>query len=136
MLEAYSTNQTIDNNDIIPFNSVSLVKGKTAVLNGVSTIELNTCGVYEIVLNVSGLPTSDGTVTVNMTKNGVTQNQSVLSIPTQVTTSGFSGSITTLVQVSKNNTNCCCSSPTTIQFVNGGVGITQAETNVVVTKIC
>lgn len=136
MLEAYSTNQTILTDGIIPFNSVSLVKGKTALLNGVSTIELNNCGVYEIVLDVGALPSAEGTVTINMTKNGVVQPQSVLSIPTAVTTSGIHGTITTLIQVARNNSNCCCSSPTTIQFVNSGVGLTTVQANVVVTKIC
>ncbi len=136
MLEAYSTNQTVLASGIIPFNAVSLVKGKTALLNGVSTIELNNCGVYEIVFDIGALPSADGSITINMTKNGVIQSQSVLSIPTVTTTNGIHGTITTLVQVSKNNSACCCSSPTTIQFVNNGVGITQAQVNVVVTKIC
>lgn len=136
MLEAYSTNQTVLANGIIPFNSVSLVKGKSAVLNGVSTIELNNCGVYEIVFDIGTLPSADGDIAINMLKNGVVQSQSFLSIPTSVTTSGVHGTITTLVQVPRNNNACCCSSPTTIQFVNSGVGITEAQINVVVTKIC
>lgn len=136
MLEAYSTNQTVLTNGIIPFNSVSLLKGKTAVLNGVSTIELNNCGVYEFILDIGALPSADGGITINMLKNGVIQSQSVLSIPTVLTTNGVHGSITTLVQVPRNNSACCCSSPTTIQFVNSGVGITEAQINVVVTKIC
>lgn len=136
MLEAYSTNQTVLANGIIPFNSVSLVKGKSAVLNGVSTIELNNCGVYEIAFDIGALPSADGDITINMLKNGVIQPQSLLSIPTSVTTSGVHGTITTLVQVPRNNNACCCSSPTTIQFVNSGVGIIEAQINVVVTKIC
>lgn len=68
MLEAYSTNQSVLANGIIPFNSVSLVKGKTAVLNGVSTIELNNCGVYEIILDIGALPSTDGDITINMLK--------------------------------------------------------------------
>lgn len=136
MLEAYSTNQTIINGGVLPFNSVSLKKGKTATLNGVSSIELNTSGVYEIILNLSALPTSSGDVVINMAKDGVTQAQSSIDISTVVTTQGVHGTVSTLVQVSKNNGACCCSSPTVIQFINNGVGLTNANMNVVVTKLC
>ena len=71
MLEAYSINQTIATNGILPFNSVSLKKGKTAVLSGVSSIELNCSGVYEIVLDVGGLPGAAGNIEIVMTKDGV-----------------------------------------------------------------
>ena len=71
-----------------------------------------------------------------MTKDGVQQSQSKISIPTVVATEGIHGSITTLVQATRNNGTCCCSSPTTIQFVNTGVELTQATINVVVTKLC
>mgnify|MGYP002771451824 FL=1 len=136
MLEAYSINQTIATNGILPFNSVSLKKGKTAVLSGVSSIELNCSGVYEIVLDVGGLPGAAGNIEIVMTKDGVQQSQSMISIPTVVATEGIHGSITTLVQATKNNGTCCCSSPTTIQFLNTGVELTQATINVVVTKLC
>lgn len=86
MLEAYSINQTIATNGILPFNSVSLKKGKTAVLSGVSSIELNSSGVYEIVLDVGGLPGAAGDIEIVMTKDGVQQSQSKISIPTVVAT--------------------------------------------------
>ena len=136
MLEAYSTNQTIEQNGILPFNSVSLRKGKTAILNGVSSIELNCSGVYEITLNLSGLPASAGDVIVTMNKDGVAQTQATIRIPTVTTAQGISGSVSTLVQVSRNNGSCCCMSPTTIQFANTGVALTDLRVNVVVTKIC
>lgn len=136
MLNAYSKNQTLVQNGIIPFNSVSLLKGKTAVLNGVSTIDLNCRGVYCLTLDISGTPSDAGEVTISMTKNGVTQPQAVIDIPLVVATASVTGSISTLVQVSENNSACCCSSATSIQFVNTGVGLTNANFTVTVTKLC
>ena len=40
MIQAYSTNQTILTNGILPFNSTSLKKGNTTTLNGVSSLML------------------------------------------------------------------------------------------------
>lgn len=136
MLNAYSKNQTLVQNGIISFNSVSLLKGKTAVLNGVSTIDLNCRGVYCITLDISGTPSDAGEVTISMTKNGVTQPQAMIDIPLVVTTASVTGSISTLVQVSESNSACCCSSATSIQFVNTGVGLANANFTVTVTKLC
>lgn len=131
MIQAYSTNQTILTNGILPFNSTSLKKGNTTTLNGVSSLMLNSSGVYQITLNLSGLPSTAGDVTVAMTKDGVSQPE-VLNIPTVLTTTGVNGSITLLVPVFRT----CCGQATSIQFVNTGVGLTEANINVVVTKLC
>lgn len=136
MLNAYSKNQTVVQNGIIPFNSVSLLKGKTAVLNGVSTIDLNCRGVYCVTLDISGTPSEAGGVIVSMTKNGVTQPQAVIDIPLVVTTASVTGSISTLVQVSENNSACCCASATNLQFINTGVGLANANFTITVTKLC
>lgn len=136
MLEAYSKNQTIPaTTGIIPFNSVTLKKGCTAELNGVSSIQLNKCGVYEISLDVTGLASTAGTVSIAMTKNGIAQPQATRSLDGQTTTEGFSTSITTLVQVTDTNSCKCCDAPTTVQFVNTGVEFV-GDVDVVVTKIC
>jgi hypothetical protein len=136
MLEAYSLNQTILTNGIIPFNSVALLKGETVQLNGVSTIELNRCGVYEVVFNMTANATTAGNIVVQMTKNGVIQPQATRTITGATTATSANVPITTLVQVAKNNTDCCCSSPTIIQFVNAGVGVLANNINVAVTKLC
>jgi hypothetical protein len=136
MLEAYSLNQTILTSGIIPFNSVALLKGETVQLNGVSTIELNRCGVYEVVFNMTANATTAGNIVVQMTKNGVIQPQATRTITGATTATSANVPITTLVQVSKNNTDCCCSSPTIIQFVNAGVGVLANNINVAVTKLC
>ena len=136
MLEAYSKNQTIPaTTGILPFNSITLKKGCTAELNGVSSIQLNKCGVYEITLNINGLASTAGDVIVAMTKNGVAQPQATRSLVDQTITEGFSLPITTLVQVKDNNSCRCCDAPTIIQFVNQGVAWV-GDVNVVVTKLC
>lgn len=136
MLEAYSNNQTFAADSPVTFNSVSLRKGMTAVLNGASTIELNKCGVYEIILTVSGLPSEAGDVVIQMMKDGVLQPQAIGTVPTALTTTGISTTIATLVVVRDSNSCRCCDSPVTIQFINSGVGLADADARVVVTKIC
>lgn len=116
-------------------SSVTLKKGCTAELNGVSSIQLNKCGVYEITLNANGLASTAGDVTVVMTKNGVAQPQATRSLVGQTTTEGFSLPITTLVQVQDNDSCRCCDAPTIIQFLNQGVAWV-GDVDVVVTKLC
>lgn len=136
MLEAYSKNQTVPaTTGITPFNSVTLKKGCTAELNGVSSIQLNKCGVYEVIFNATALATTAGNITVEMTKNGVTQPQATRTITGATIATSVNVPISTLVQVTDNNSCKCCDSPTILQFVNTGVAWT-GDVNVVVTKIC
>lgn len=136
MLEAYSKNQTIPaTSGIIPFNSVTLKKGCTAELNGTTAIQLNKCGVYEVLFNATALATTAGNITVGMTKNGVTQPQATRTITGATTTTSVNVPISTLVQVTDNNSCKCCDSPTILQFVNTEVAWT-GDVDVVVTKIC
>ena len=135
MLEAYSKSQTVATNGIIPFTSVSLKKGCTVELNGTSTIQLNKCGVYEVIFNATALASTAGNISIAMTKNGVVQSQATRTITGATTTTSEDVSIATLVQVKDNNSCDCCDSPTILQFVNNGVGIV-ADFNVAVTKIC
>lgn len=136
MLEVYSDNVTVASAQPIPLNSTSIQKGCTATRAGVSTIQLNNCGVYEITLdgNVIGADTED--VIIQMTKDGVPQPQAITSAfaysPTSLITVGF----TTLVQVDHNNTKCCCTSPVLIEFLNSGIDLTDSHINVTVTKLC
>ncbi len=136
MLEAYSKNQTIPaTTGILPFNSVTIKKGCTAELNGVSSIQLNKCGVYEISLEVTGLASTAGTVTIGMTKNGASQPQATRTLSGQTVATAFSLPITTLVQVKDSDSCRCCDAPTIIQFLNTGVGFV-GDMDVTVTKIC
>lgn len=136
MIEAYAKNQSIPaTTGIVPFTGVSLKKGQTVELNGVNSIQLNKCGVYEVIFNATALAGTAGEITIEMTKNGVTQSQATTTITGATTTTSVNVPITTLVQVKDNNSCCCCDAPTILQFINTGVAIT-ADTNVVVTKIC
>lgn len=135
MLEAYSTNISVEGNSAIPFNTIQIKKGCSAELAGPSAIQLNKAGVYMVECNVCISPTATGTVSIQLSKNGVMQPQA-LSI-----TNGTADSITnigfvTLVQVKENNNCCnCCTNPTTIQVINESGG-TFPIAHIVVTKIC
>ena len=125
MLEAYSLNITVPADSAIPFNNVTLEKGCTSILNGVSTIELNKCGVYMVECDTS----ATATTAIQLFKNGV-------AVP-QAQSTDSSPAFTTLVQVPTNNSECCCASPTNIQIKNvGTASATFTNANVVVTKIC
>ena len=125
MLEAYGLNVTTPAGSAVTFNNVTLEKGCTAKLNGVGTIELNKCGVYMVEFDGS-LGTA---TTVQLYKNGVAQPQAQ--------STGSSPSFTTLVQVTENNSNCCCSSPTNLQVRNvGTASATFTNANVCITKVC
>lgn len=123
MLEVYGTNITLAANTPISFSNTSVKKGCTAELESASTIQLNKCGVYMVEFD-SSLAASN---TIQMFKDGVAQAQA------QAT--GSSPSFTTLVQVDRNNSDCCCSSPVTLKFVPTAAG-TATNANVCVTKIC
>ena len=124
MLEAYSLNVTVPSDSPIPFNSVTIEKGCTAVLSAPDTIQLNKCGVYMVNVDAS---TATAT-TIQLYKDGVAQTQAI--------STGTSPSFSTLVQVDKNNTCCPCSSPVIVKVYNTGTASsTFTDVNVVVTKI-
>lgn len=125
MLEVYSLNVTAAADASFPLNNVTIEKGCTAKLVGSSTIQLNKCGVYMVSCDASAAAAS----TIQLRKDGVLQPQAQ--------SVGTSPSFVTLVQVPNNNTNSCCTAPTTLQIANP---TTAAETltnlNVCVTKVC
>lgn len=136
MLEAFAVNQTIAADSVIPFTSVSLQKGETAVLAGSSSIMLNKCGVYMVSAVFTGTPAAAGAAEITMTKNGVAQPQATVNLPAALTTVSVALPISTLVQVPQSNGPCCCKSGTVIQFENTGVGLNAAGASVIVTKVC
>lgn len=134
MLEAYSTNLTLVADQAIPLNNVTIQKGCTAVLSAPATIQLNKCGVYMISCNMSATSTNAGDVSIQLSKNGIPQPQAIAT--ESVEAAGTANlAFTTLVQVTSNNSNCPCASPTLIQIINDAA-VTEANVNVVVTKIC
>ena len=123
MLEAYSLNAEVGAAAAIPFNNVSIKKGCTAELSGVSSIQLNKCGVY--MVSFDGV--AEASTTVQLQKDSVAQPQAQ--------STGTSVSFVTLVQVDKNNNSCCCTSPVTLRIMNE-TATTFTNCNVVVTKVC
>ena len=125
MLQVYSLNVTAAAGATFPLTSVTLQKGCTAELVGAGSIQLNKCGIYMVAVDADAAAAS----TIQLTKNGVLQPQAQ--------SVGTSPTFTTLVQVPQSNTNCCCTSPTTIQVVNPTAAAeTLTSLNVVVTKLC
>lgn len=126
MLEAYSTDVEVAVDAAVPFNNVTLEKGWTALLVSPGTINLNKCGVYMVSF--------DGSVAastmVQLFKDGIAQ-------PQAQSTSATSPTFTTLVQVERNNSNCACTSPVTLQVRNvGAAEATFTNANICVTKVC
>lgn len=135
MIEAYSESVNVNSGSAIPFNNVTIQKGCTAILSAPATIQFNKMGVYMVSFNTSAIAEEAGVIEIEMAKNGVVQPQASSSATAANTTSIYPSSFTTLVQVSENNTPCCCTSPTTIQILNNGVAAVHSA-NIVVTKIC
>lgn len=135
MIQVYSSNIDVAAGATYPLNNVVIQKGCSAVLVGASTIQLNQRGIYAIHCDGFATPEAATDVSVQMQVNGLARPDAI---------SGFTGVADTqdtfafeaLVQVSENNTNCCCTAPTTVQFVNGETGVLDAHINIVVTKIC
>lgn len=123
MLEVYGTNIAVEADTAIAFNGTSLKKGCTAELESPNTIQLNKCGVYMVEFDAS----AGAANTIQLYKDGIAQPQA------QAT--GTNPSFTTLVQVDRNNSDCCCSSPVNLQFLTTTAG-TLTNANVCITKIC
>jgi len=123
MIEVYSINKEITANSAIPFDNTVVKKGCTAELSAPATIQLNKCGVYMVSLD----GTASAATTLQLYKDGIAQPQAQ--------STGTQPSFVTLVQVDKNNSNCCCSSPTNIQVVSD-TAVTLSNVNLVVTKVC
>lgn len=135
MLQAYSTNVSVAANAVCPFNNTTVEKGCSAVLTAPGTIQLNQRGVYLVEFDAYATPAAAGLVTFQLQKDGVAQPQAIsqfTGVAATVDTAGFK----TFVQVAQNNTNCCCSSPTTLRIVNGATAVNDAHFNVCITKIC
>ena len=136
MLELYSLNVEVDQNGSIPFNNVDLAKGCTAVLTAPGTVQFNKSGVYMVDVSASIAPTAAGTVSIQLAKNGVLELGS-FSVASAAAASTVNLGFTSLVQVSKNNNPCdCTTNPTTIQLINTGQAGTFPIVRMVVTKVC
>lgn len=136
MLQAYSTNIDFNANSAIPLNNLVIDKGCAEKLAAPATIELNQRGVYFIEVDGFGTGAAAGDAQIQLYRNGVAlpQAQSQFTVA-QGDVSNFA--FKTLIQVSQNNCNCnCASNPVTLQVYCGNEVLTEANLNVVVTKLC
>lgn len=136
MLEVYSTNTTAAAGAPIALSNVSLLKGTSTQLQGVSSIQINKCGVYEVSVSATATADTAGAIIIQLRKDGVLQPQALTSTTAADITSQHTLGFTTLVQVTHDNySNCICSTPTIIDFVNTGVETTYNHINVTVVRI-
>ena len=135
MLQAYSSNLTMDATTAFPFNNIVIDKGCAERLSAPATIQLNQRGVYLVEVDGFATGSAAGEGTVQLYVNGVALPQAISSFTTAAADiSNFN--FKTFVQVSENNCNCnCFSSPTVLQVMNGTQELTAAHINIVVTKI-
>ena len=154
MIETYSKNIDVAESTAIPLNTIALMKGCTATKSGTTSIQLQRAGIYEVnvsataklqTLESAPTSTTDSTaaqatepnvIAIQLYKDNVTQPQAYSAVTASDTTSLHPLSFTTLVQVPTNNSQCCCSSPVTIDIVNQCADATYDTIDVVVTKIC
>ena len=123
MIEVFSNNISVAQNEAIPFNNVNPKKGCTVEESAPATLQLNKCGVYMVSVDASAAAST----TLQLYKDGVAQPQAQ--------STGTSPAFFTLVQVNHNNGNCCCESPVTLQ-VRNTTATTLSNANICVTKIC
>ncbi len=120
MQELYSLDTTVAAGAPCTFDNVALDKGCTSELVSASTIQFNKRGVYKLSFNADAAAAS----TLQLYKNGVPQPQAQ--------STGTSLAFDTFVVVPNDNTDCCCSSPTTIQIINP----TDAEETFTFVHVC
>ena len=136
MLEVYSKNIDVLANAPITLNNVALLKGNSTQLQGVSTIQLNKVGIYEVTVSAVATASTAGEISIQLEKNGVLQPQAVSAVTAADTTSSYSLGFTTLVQVIQNNNyNCICTIPTNIDIINTGVAATFNSITVTVVRV-
>ena len=137
MIEIYSKNITVGENELIPFNIVSLKKGATVTNSGSYELVFNQCGIYQLTLSAVAEPaaaetSTASTISVNLIKDGVVIPQAQSE---ETSTGAAALSFSTLVQVNRNNNPCVCSTPVICSIRNTGVAATFSNIDVVVTKI-
>ena len=136
MLQAYSSNITIEANSPIPFNNVIIDKGRAETLTAPASIEINQRGVYLIKVNGFGTGADAGDETIQLYVNGTPLPQAQCQFTTAAAdVANFE--FNTLLQVSTNNCPCnCYTQPTILQVWSGTEQLTDAFANIIVTKLC
>lgn len=139
MLECYSNNATVGENEAVAFNNTAIKKGCTVEAAG-ATIQFNKCGIYEVSVNASAAAPSATSsapvdVSLQLMKNGVAQPQAKAMETAASETAKVNLGFTTLVQVPENNSCNMCAAPTTCSIVNTGAEAAFDSINIVVTKL-
>lgn len=135
MIETYSTNLSVAADSSVPLNSIALIKGFAVSKQSSAMIELNKCGLYRVNVSASAIAATAGDIKVQLKKDGTLIPQTLITATASDTTSSHALSFETLIQVNRNNGPCCCSSPTTIEIYNAGVGVTFNNIDVTVTRL-
>lgn len=139
MIECYTNNATVGENEAIVFSNTAIRKGCTVEANG-ATIQFNKCGIYEVYVNASAsAPSAQSSspvdVTLQLMKNGVAQPQAKATETSASETAKVNLGFTTLVQVPENNSCKMCVTPTTCSIVNTGAEAAFDTINIVITKL-
>lgn len=136
MLEVYSKNIAVAADAPIALNNVALIKGASTELQGVSSILLNKCGIYQVSVNADATATPTGNVSIQLYKNNVAVPEAISTGTIGDASAVVPLAFTTLIQVPTNsNINCPCNIPTTIEIMNTGVAATFNSITVTVVRV-
>ena len=123
MIEAYSTNVTVESGSTVPLNNVIRVTGKSTDVSGSGTIELNGNGVYIINVSASVVANAGGIIQLQLYKDGSAISEAV-AFETASDTSGIHN-LSFMVPIRITQSTCCCwNVPVQITLVNAGVSVT------------
>ena len=132
MLQAYTTNQTVETNDLIAFSHVeaAIDRSATATIGG-TEIKLNTPGIYHVTGYVNGTSTAEGEVGVTVLLNGTAMEQTAVNA-----SAAADGNATVPIDTLVSVNQCCpCQSGVTLTFQYTGSAGTVNLANVVVLKV-
>lgn len=138
MIQAYSNNITVGTAQAVPFNVVSLVKGRSVEQTNITEFTFNKRGIYLVSVDATGNTAgTSGNIVLQLLKNGISRPEGFTSTASTAVADVESLSFETLVQVEDDNNLCCCSkAPTAIQIQNAGVAAQFGHINIVITKLC
>jgi hypothetical protein len=92
-------------------------------------------GIYCVHMDAYAEPEAAGLLELQLTRNGVPMPEAISAV-TGAVGSTETLSFETFVQVSEDNTPCCCTAPTQIAIETGDVAFANLHINVKVSKLC
>ena len=118
MLEYFSKNVNMtlgaaDTETNVPFNTRHVQKGSNVQMSG-NSAEINCCGLYNANVGIcfSGSAASD--VTFKLYVDNVAQPQATRTVSIATADDFYTVDFSTYIQKRGNNTNCPCTSPTSV----------------------